>query len=57
MYFIYGDEETDYLKRKDKVLAQVIDKTGYIDHEADSDMFSSVCHYIIGQLPQEQYRE
>ena len=30
MYFNYSEEELLYLKRKDKKLAQVIDKIGYI---------------------------
>ncbi len=49
MYFRYGSKETDYLKRKDKVLAEVIDKIGHIEREIDTDLFSSVIHHIIGQ--------
>lgn len=49
MYFVYGKTESDYLKSKDKVLGEVIDKIGHIDREVDSDLFSSVVHHIIGQ--------
>ncbi len=48
-YFQYGDIETEYLKRKDKKLAQVIDRIGHIDRPVDTDLFSSVIHHIIGQ--------
>ena len=49
MYFIYGEQEINYLKRKDKKLAKVIDTLGYIKREKDTDLFSSVVHTIIGQ--------
>lgn len=49
MYFQYGDKETEYLKKKDKVLGEVIEKIGHIQREVDSDLFSSVIHHIIGQ--------
>lgn len=49
MYFDYGDKEIQYLKSKDKVLAEVIDKVGHIDRATDADLFSSVVHHIIGQ--------
>lgn len=49
MYFQYGDKETEYLKKKDKVLGEVIEKIGHIEREVDSDLFSSVIHHIIGQ--------
>lgn len=49
MYFIYGDEEINYLKGKDRVFSEVIDKVGYIKREVDPDLFSSVIHHIIGQ--------
>ena len=49
MYFQYGDKETEYLKRKDKKLGEVIEKIGPIERETDSDLFSSVIHHIIGQ--------
>lgn len=49
MYFRYGEEEIDYLKKKDKKLGEVIDKIGLIERSADPDLFSSVVHSIIGQ--------
>lgn len=49
MYFIYGDEEIEYLKSKDKILGGVIDKIGHIERVTDTDLFSSVVHHIIGQ--------
>ena len=49
MYFKYSSRETDYLKSKDKTFAEIIDKIGPIEREADTDLFSSVIHHIIGQ--------
>ncbi|MGI6081207.1 MAG: DNA-3-methyladenine glycosylase family protein [Candidatus Avilachnospira sp.] len=49
MYFQYGDRETEYLKAKDKVLGEVIERIGPVYREVDPDLFSSVVHHIIGQ--------
>lgn len=49
MYFQYGEKEIEYLKKRDKKLAEVIDRIGMIERETDSDLFSSVVHHIIGQ--------
>ncbi len=49
MYFKYGQKEIEYLKSKDKRLAEVIDKIGMIERQVDSDLFSSVIHHIVGQ--------
>lgn len=49
LYFRYSSIETDYLKSKDKILSEVIDKIGHIEREIDTDLFSSVIHHIIGQ--------
>ena len=49
MYFEYGDAEICYLKEKDTKLAAVIDSVGHIYREADTDLFSSIVHHIIGQ--------
>lgn len=49
MYFIYGDEEIEYLKSKDKILGEVIEKIGHIERVTDTELFSSVVHHIIGQ--------
>ena len=48
MYFQYDESATEYLKQKDKRLAEVIDRIGKIEREVDSDLFSSVVHHIIG---------
>lgn len=48
-YFYYTNEQLSYLKNKDPKLKEVIDKVGYIEREADTDIFSSVIHHIIGQ--------
>ena len=49
MYFEYGEKELAYLRGKDKKLAEVIDKAGHVYRQADTDLFSSVVHHIIGQ--------
>lgn len=49
MYFVYGKEELEYLKKKDKRLAQVIERVGKIERPVDADLFSSVVHHIVGQ--------
>ena len=49
MYFEYGDAEIFYLKERDAMLAEVIDYVGHIYREADTDLFSSIVHHIIGQ--------
>ena len=42
-YFLYGETELTYLKKKDKRLCEAIER------EADGDLFSSVVHHIVGQ--------
>ena len=49
MYFVYGEQETEYLKSKDKKLGEIIDLIGHIDRPVDTDLYSSVVHHIIGQ--------
>lgn len=49
MYFLYGEKELEYLKKKDKKLAYVIDTLGHINRMVDTDLFSSVVHHMIGQ--------
>lgn len=49
MYFEYGETEIEYLKKKDRLLGEAIDKIGHIYREIDPDLFSSVVHHIIGQ--------
>jgi DNA-3-methyladenine glycosylase II len=49
LFFQYGKIETDYLKSRDKILGNVIDKIGHIKRTIDIDLFSSIVHHIIGQ--------
>lgn len=49
-YLEYGEEEIEYLKRKDKKLAIEIDKIGMIKREVNRDLFSAVITSVIGQL-------
>ncbi len=49
MYFEYGTKEIDYLKLKDKIFAQLIDKIGKINRETEDDLFFSVVSSIVGQ--------
>ena len=49
MYFSYGEKEIEYLKSRDKVLGEIIEKVGHVYREVDTDLFSSVVHHIVGQ--------
>mgnify|MGYP002724794829 FL=1 len=49
MYFQYGEKEIEYLKGKDKKLAEVIDKLGHLYRPVNHDLFSSIVYSIIGQ--------
>lgn len=46
--FAYGEKETEYLK-KDKKLAEVIDRVGHVYRKTDPDLFSAVMRHIVGQ--------
>lgn len=48
-YFSYGSAETDYLSRKDKRLARVIERVGHIRREVRPDLFDALMHSIVGQ--------
>ena len=48
-YFAYGTSETDYLARKDKRLASVIERIGPIRREVRPDLFDALMHAIVGQ--------
>ena len=41
--FAYGEKETEYLKKKDKKLAEVIDRVGHVYRKTDPDLFSLSC--------------
>ena len=47
--FKYGQEEIDYLKKKDKYLAQAIDRIGLIEREVIPDLFTALVNSIVGQ--------
>lgn len=48
-YFQYGQQETDYLKRRDKRLASVINAVGHIQRAIIPDAFIGLMHAITGQ--------
>ncbi len=47
--FVYGDKEIDYLKGKDRRLAEVIDRVGKIERAVIPDLFAALVHSIVGQ--------
>jgi len=49
MDFVYGEEELNYLRKKDKRLGEAIDKIGHINLPIEPDLFSSVIYHIVGQ--------
>ena len=48
-YFIYGQKEIDFLSRKDKRLADAIERIGPIQREVRPDLFDALMHAIVGQ--------
>lgn len=48
-YFIYGEKEIEYLKKKDKKLAEAIDKIGMIKREIILDPFEAIITSVVGQ--------
>ncbi len=48
-YFQYGEKEIEYLKKKDKRLAAVIEQVGMIKREVNPDLFYSLIDSIVGQ--------
>ena len=49
MYFEYGNKEIEFLKKRDKLLGEAIERFGHINRAVDTDVFSSIVHHIIGQ--------
>ncbi len=49
MYFTYGQEEIDYLTKKDKRLGAAIARLGMIQREVNPDVFSELVSSIVGQ--------
>lgn len=48
-YFEYGDTEIDYLKKKDKRLAEAIERIGPVKRAAIPDLFAALVNSIVGQ--------
>lgn len=48
-YFEYGDKEINYLKSKDKKLAEVIERIGHVNRVCMDNLFEAVVNSIIGQ--------
>lgn len=48
-YFKYGEQETGYLKSRDPVLGQAIDRIGMIKREVHTELFSALVNSIVGQ--------
>ncbi len=48
-FFRYGDKEINYLKSKDKKLAEVIVRIGHVNRACMDDLFEAVVNSIIGQ--------
>lgn len=49
MYYSYGLKEMDYLKSKDRRLAEAIEQIGHIERSVNPDFFSALVEHIIGQ--------
>lgn len=49
MYFKYSEKELNYLKKKDKKLAYVIDKVGFVERKLEPDIFICIVKNIVGQ--------
>lgn len=47
--FVYDEAEVSYLKKRDKRLAEVIEKVGLIEREVIPDLFAALVNSIIGQ--------
>lgn len=48
-YFLYGEKEIEYLKKKDKKLGAAIDRIGMIKREVNPDPFSALISSIVSQ--------
>lgn len=48
-FFTYGQEAIDYLKKKDKRLAEAIDRIGIIEREVTPDLFTALVNSIVSQ--------
>ncbi|MDI3480769.1 MAG: DNA-3-methyladenine glycosylase [Tepidanaerobacteraceae bacterium] len=48
-YFEYGEKEINYLKSKDKLLGQAIDRIGFVKRKVIPDLFAGLIYNIVGQ--------
>lgn len=48
-FFKYGNRETEWLKSRDKRLAEIIDKVGKVERKVIPDLFAALVHSIVGQ--------
>ena len=48
-FFQYGRQETDYLKRKGKRMAELIERVGMVRRPVIPDLFEALVHSIVGQ--------
>lgn len=46
----YGQNEIEYLKKKDGILGRAIDRLGRVEREIIPDLFSALVYAIVGQL-------
>ena len=49
LYFEYGLDAVEHLKKKDKRLGDAIDRIGPIQRKTEDDLFTGVVHHIVGQ--------
>ena len=47
--FEYGQDSVDYLRQRDKRMAEVIDRIGHVNRRVIPDLFAALVHSIIGQ--------
>jgi len=48
-YFEYGEKEIQWLRSRDPVLGEAMDKIGHIDRQVTSDLFMALVNVIVGQ--------
>ncbi len=49
MYFQYGEKQINYLKSKDAVLGEFIERVGFVQREVIEDVFAAIVNSIVGQ--------
>lgn len=48
-FFKYGDEEIEYLKKKDRVLGAAIEQIGHVERKVNPDLFGALVSSIVDQ--------